>query len=172
MPGLKAGQGRIYFLRSSSMFGAAVQPEIRLNGQVVGQSKPGGFFYVDRAAGTYSATTATETENAASFKLDSGEIKYLRTSPSMGCASTIAAGCGRERCAATSPRPYSISSRPTAGISVKWRYLGRWARSPSPAAGSLLMSSRRTARRASRSGTFSDFDRALVAARTGEYFVV
>ena len=84
MPGLKAGQGRIYFLRSSSMFGAAVQPEIRLNGQVVGQSKPGGFFYVDRAAGTYSATTATETENSASFKLDPGETKYLRTSPSMG----------------------------------------------------------------------------------------
>jgi hypothetical protein len=51
MPSLKPGEGRIFFLRSSSIVGAAIQPEIRLNGQVVGQSKPGGFFYVDRAAG-------------------------------------------------------------------------------------------------------------------------
>jgi len=84
MPNLKADQGRIYFLRSSSMFGAAIQPEIRLNGQVVGQSKPGGFFYVDRTAGNYSSTTATETEKSASFSLQAGESQYLRTSPSIG----------------------------------------------------------------------------------------
>jgi hypothetical protein len=84
MPSLKAGDGRIYFLRSSSMVGAAIQPDIRLNGQVVGVSKPGGFFYVDRPAGTYSAATSTEVEKTASFALASGETKYLRTSPSLG----------------------------------------------------------------------------------------
>ncbi len=84
MPSLKAGEGRVYFLRSSSMFGAALQPDIRLNGVVVGESKPGGFFYVDRPAGNYSATAATETEKAVTFVLAAGETKYVRSSPSMG----------------------------------------------------------------------------------------
>jgi len=84
MPTLKAGEGRIYFLRSSSMLGAAVQPEIKLNGQVVGKSQPGGFFYVDRPAGKYAATTETETEKALTFVLDAGETKYVRSSVSMG----------------------------------------------------------------------------------------
>ena len=84
MPSLKAGQGRVYFLRSSSMVGAAIQPDIKLNGDVVGTSKPGGFFYVDRPAGNYTASAATETEKVATFVLQAGETKYLRTSPSLG----------------------------------------------------------------------------------------
>jgi hypothetical protein len=84
MPTLKSGEGRVYFFRSSSFVGAALQPEIRLNGQVVGVSKPGGFFYVDRPAGNYTAAAATETEKSASFALQAGETKYLRTSPSIG----------------------------------------------------------------------------------------
>jgi len=86
MPSLGPGQGRIYFLRSSSMFGAAVQPDIKLNGVVVGTSKPGGFFYVDRPAGGYVASATTETEKDASFALQAGETKYVRSSPRMGIA--------------------------------------------------------------------------------------
>ena len=84
MPSLKSGEGRVYFFRSSSLMGAAIQPDIRLNGQVVGTSKPGGFFYVDRPAGNYVASTSTETEKTASFVLGAGETKYVRTSPSFG----------------------------------------------------------------------------------------
>jgi hypothetical protein len=84
MPALKADEGRVYFLRSSSMFGAAIQPEIRLNGTVVGMSKPGGFFYVDRPAGNYSAAVSTETEKTLTFVLAAGETKYVRSSPSFG----------------------------------------------------------------------------------------
>lgn len=84
LPSIKAGEGRIYFLRSASMMGAAVQPDIRLNGQVVGQSKPGGFFYVDRPAGNYLASTSTETEKTVSFTLQPGETKYIRSSISFG----------------------------------------------------------------------------------------
>jgi hypothetical protein len=84
IPTIKQGEGRIYFYRDASMFGAAIQPDIRLNGAVVGQSKPGGFFFVDRAAGKYAASTSTEVENAANFVLDTGETKYLKTSPSLG----------------------------------------------------------------------------------------
>jgi hypothetical protein len=79
MPDLKPGDGRICFLRSSSMLGAAIQPQLRLNGEVVGESKPGGFFFVDRPAGNYIASASTETENTLSFTLAAGETKYLRS---------------------------------------------------------------------------------------------
>lgn len=84
MPAMKAGEGRIYFYRESSMMGAAVQPDIRLNNEVVGTSKPGGYFYLDRPAGKYVAAASTETEKTASFTLDAGETKYLKSSPSFG----------------------------------------------------------------------------------------
>lgn len=84
IPTLQTDQGRVYFFRSSSMFGAAIQPDIRLNDQVVGTSQPGGFFFVDRPAGQYSAATSTETDKTVSFVLDAGEVKYVRTSPSLG----------------------------------------------------------------------------------------
>jgi hypothetical protein len=84
MPSVKPGEGRIYFLRSSSMVGAAIQPEIRLDGQVVGNSKPGGFFFVDRPAGNHVASASTETEKTVSFTLQPGETKYIRSSIGFG----------------------------------------------------------------------------------------
>jgi hypothetical protein len=84
IPALRSSEGRVYFFRSASILGAALQPDIRLNGQVVGASKPGGFFYVDRAPGSYQAAASTETEKTLSFRLDAGETKYVRGSPSMG----------------------------------------------------------------------------------------
>jgi hypothetical protein len=84
IPSVKEGEGRIFFFRSTSMLGAALTPEVRLNGTVVGKSQTGGFFFVDRPAGTYTAATATEVEKTLSFSLDEGEIKYVRSSVSMG----------------------------------------------------------------------------------------
>jgi hypothetical protein len=84
MPSLKPDHGRIYFLRSASMMGAAVQPDIKLNGTVVGTSKPGGYFYVDQPAGRYDASASTETEKHLTFALQSGEIKYVRSYVTFG----------------------------------------------------------------------------------------
>lgn len=84
MPSLKPGYGRIYFFRSNSMMGAAIQPQIRLGNEVVGESKPGGFFYVDRPAGSYVASTTTETEKTVSFQLQPGETKYIRSTVGLG----------------------------------------------------------------------------------------
>lgn len=83
-PTLKAGEGRVYFFRPPSMIGVAVHPSIKLNGEVVGDSRPGGFFYVDRPAGRYVASVSTETEKTLSFTLEAGETKYVRGSVSMG----------------------------------------------------------------------------------------
>ena len=62
IPALKAGYGRVYFTRPAEYGGAAVQPEIRMNNEVVGRSVPGGFTFVDRPPGKYAVTTATEVE--------------------------------------------------------------------------------------------------------------
>lgn len=79
MPALKPGYGRIYFLRSSAFLGSPVQPEIMLNNQVVGRSRPRGYFFVDRPAGAYQARTSTSVSTALDFSLFSGEVKYVRT---------------------------------------------------------------------------------------------
>ncbi|MGE5384508.1 MAG: DUF2846 domain-containing protein [Betaproteobacteria bacterium] len=79
IPTLKSTEGRVYFYRSSSMLGAAVQPEIRVNGEVVGQSTPGGFFFVDMAPGPKEVSTTTEVEKKLTFVLDAGQTRYVKT---------------------------------------------------------------------------------------------
>jgi hypothetical protein len=78
-----AGMGRIYFYRTS-VIGAAVQPEVKLNGEVVGKAVPQGFFYADRPPGDYTVTTATEVEKKLTFTLDAGQVRYVRLAISMG----------------------------------------------------------------------------------------
>jgi hypothetical protein len=85
-PGMAApatGMGRIYFYRTV-VFGAAVQPEVKLNGEVVGKAVPQGFFYVDRPAGNYTVTTATEVEKKLTFTLEAGQVRYVRLSITVG----------------------------------------------------------------------------------------
>lgn len=84
IPQLASGQGRVYFYRSNSMLGAAIQPSITLNGEKVGDSKPGGFFYVDRPPGNYEVVCGTEVERKATFALSAGDQRYIKTTISMG----------------------------------------------------------------------------------------
>jgi len=78
-----AGMGRIYFYRTS-VFGAAVQPTVKLNGEAVGAAVPQGFFYADRPPGDYTVTTTTEVEKALTFTLDAGQLRYVRLAISIG----------------------------------------------------------------------------------------
>jgi len=84
IPALKPGYGRVYFTRPGEFAGSAIQPEIRMNNEVVGRSVPGGFSYVDRPPGKYVVTTATEVENAVTFQLAAGETKYITTAVTPG----------------------------------------------------------------------------------------
>jgi hypothetical protein len=84
IPALSPDQGRIYFYRNLNMLGAAVSADIRLNGDVVGRSQRGAFFYVDRPAGNYEVASSTETEKKLTFALDAGETKYVRTYVGVG----------------------------------------------------------------------------------------
>jgi hypothetical protein len=84
MPALSANEGRIFFYRDASIFGGAVTSAIRLNGEEVGQSKRGGFLFVDRPAGNYEVACSTEAEHRLSLVLDAGQERFVRTSVSMG----------------------------------------------------------------------------------------
>ena len=75
--------GRIFFYRTT-IAGAAVQPDVKLNGEVVGTAKPSGFFYVDRPAGNYEVITSTEVDRKLSFVLDKGETRFVRFGISFG----------------------------------------------------------------------------------------
>ena len=78
-----AEKGRIYFYRTA-LIGAAVQPDVRLNGEIVGKAVPKGFFYVDRSPGNYQVATETEVERKLTFTLEPGQVRYVRLNISIG----------------------------------------------------------------------------------------
>ena len=80
---LSPDSGRIFIYRTA-VLGAAVQPDIRLNGGVVGSAVPQGFFYLDRAPGNYEIETSTEVDRKLSFILEKGQTRYVRLNISMG----------------------------------------------------------------------------------------
>lgn len=80
---LAPGIGRIYIYRTS-VLGAAIQPEVKLNGEVIGKAVPKGFFYVDKKPGNYVITTSTEVTRKLSFTLDEGQTRYVRLNVSLG----------------------------------------------------------------------------------------
>jgi hypothetical protein len=76
LPSLGENQGRIYFYRTSIM-GMAVQPDVTVNGQTVGKSQPGSFFFIDRPAGTYRASARTEAEGTIDITLRPKQTAYI-----------------------------------------------------------------------------------------------
>lgn len=76
-PALSPEQGRIWFYRSSA-FGAALQPDVYLNGQKVGTAKPHGVYFVDRSPGSYEVSTTTEVEKKLTFTLEKGQQRFVR----------------------------------------------------------------------------------------------
>jgi hypothetical protein len=82
-PPLGQDLGRVFFYRNS-ILGAAIQPDVKLNGVTVGSAKPKGFFFVDRPAGPYKVETSTEVTRTLSFSLDKNQTRYVRLNISMG----------------------------------------------------------------------------------------
>ena len=75
--------GRIFFYRTT-VLGAALQPDIRLNGTKVGDSVAQGFFYVDRPPGNYEIVTSTEVDRKVTFVLEKEQTRFVKFSVSMG----------------------------------------------------------------------------------------
>ena len=83
LPALSADNGRIFVYRATAL-GAAIQPSVKINGDVVGSAVPHGFFYVDRPPGDYEITTITEVTRTLSLHLDAGQNRYVRLGISIG----------------------------------------------------------------------------------------
>lgn len=83
MPDLSPEMGRIYFYRVTVM-GAAVQPSVKINDEVIGKAVPKGFFYVDKEPGNYEIMTSTEVKRKLSLTLDAGQTRYVRLGISIG----------------------------------------------------------------------------------------
>jgi hypothetical protein len=77
------GQGRVYFYRSQTL-GAAVQPNIYLNGQKIGVCEPDGVFFKDLPQGKYEATVGTEVTHKLTFVVNTGEEKFVKCYLTMG----------------------------------------------------------------------------------------
>jgi hypothetical protein len=78
-----ANHARLYVYRATAL-GFAVQPEVKVNGVVVGRAVPNGYFYVDEPPGAYEVTATTEVERKLSLMLDKGQVRYVRLGVSMG----------------------------------------------------------------------------------------
>ena len=55
------------------MFGSGIQSTVRLNGETVGEFKPGGFVFLVREPGDYEVDLSTKVERKLTFQLDMGE---------------------------------------------------------------------------------------------------
>ena len=75
--------GRVYIYRTA-VLGAAIQPSVELDGEVVGRAVPKGFFYVDCAPGNHRIATSTEVDRELTFHIDEGQTRYVRLDISMG----------------------------------------------------------------------------------------
>lgn len=83
LPKLAPGNGRIFFYRPSA-FGMAYQPDVWLDGAVVGTAVPQGFFYADRPAGDHKAEIKSEVTRTLSFTLPEGQERFVRVDISPG----------------------------------------------------------------------------------------
>ena len=80
---LAAGKGRVFIYRSSAV-GGLIQPDVKLNGVVVGSATPHGVFYVDKDPGNISIVIGTEVEKTLTFTLGAGEVRYVKCGVNMG----------------------------------------------------------------------------------------
>lgn len=75
--------GRVYFYRTSAL-GAALQPEVKMNNEIVGKATAQGFFYTDKEPGKYEIMTSTEVDRKLSLLLEADQTRYVRFGVSMG----------------------------------------------------------------------------------------
>lgn len=80
---LTPGKARIFFYRSTAL-GAGIQPEVRLNGMVVGKSEPHGVFFVDADPGNMEVITGSEVDRKLTFTIAPGETRYVRLAVGLG----------------------------------------------------------------------------------------
>jgi uncharacterized protein DUF2846 len=75
---LSPEHGRVFFYRTNSGFGAAIQPSVMLDGIGVGDAVPNGVFYCDVAPGKHFATVSTEVDRTVAFNVEADQTAYIK----------------------------------------------------------------------------------------------
>lgn len=82
IPPLEENSGRLFFYREYSAFGAGMRPDILVCGKKVGQSVPGGVFYVDLPAGECDVTIPGMLypgKNSLHVSIQQRGVQYIRS---------------------------------------------------------------------------------------------
>ena len=84
IPPLAAGKSRIYFYRLLVLEGSAIQPQVRVDGEVVGRAVPRGVFLVDVDPGKHVVSITADDKLILPLVVRMGEESYVRmaTEPS------------------------------------------------------------------------------------------
>ena len=73
----QSGNGRLYVYRLDGD-GTTIRPSVKIDGESVGRAVPGTFFYRDMPVGNYEVSSSSDKDSPVSFRLRSGEVKYVR----------------------------------------------------------------------------------------------
>lgn len=84
IPAVAKDKGRVYFYRSEKFLGGGIRPSVMLDGQKVGESTPGGFFYVDVRPGNHTVSLTSEVEKKLTFTINKAESRYVKLSVGLG----------------------------------------------------------------------------------------
>lgn len=86
LPPIPANKGRVFVYRPQpfAAAGAAIRPQVRIDGQSVGTSKSGGFLYSDQSPGVRTVSLTTETTKQTSVEIQSGKPSFVECSLEMG----------------------------------------------------------------------------------------
>ena len=84
LPAISEGQGRIIIYRTKSIFGAAMRPEIYIDGKSVGKSKRATVGYLELSPGMHVVSAGTilysGDDGATDVEIVEGEDVYVRVS--------------------------------------------------------------------------------------------
>ena len=83
IPTASPDSARIYVYRTA-VLGAAIQPAVKVNDEIVGKAVPKGFFYIDRPAGNYTISASTEAKRNLTIALEPGDERYVRLEVKIG----------------------------------------------------------------------------------------
>ena len=73
------GQARVFFYREPAHTYSGMKPDVDLDGEKIGKSKAGGFFFIDRLPGAYMVSTTTETTYEVQLDLEAQQTIYVNT---------------------------------------------------------------------------------------------
>lgn len=84
VPTVQPDHGLVYFYRESHFLGAAIQYEVRDNGNVIGALQSGTYFFENATPGEHTYSSKTEAKTDVTIDVEAGKTYYVQGTISMG----------------------------------------------------------------------------------------